>query len=288
VFYGAEGIADEVSSTNLGFHQRKRGAVYGDLDVRSFGRFSFNAGFREEFYGAAQTTSLPSVSGGYWLSSKLKLRGSVNRAFRLPNYTDLFYHDPANIGNPNLQPERAWNSEGGIDYHPADHWRSSFTFFSRHERDNIDYIRVNSAAIWQATNFEKLTFNGWEGSLTWSRYGQNVELQYTGVHGIQSALGGYQSKYAFNYPSQQAVIGWQRTSSRGLQTRIRVGVTNQEQRPAYTVVDAYAAYTRSPLHPYVRLTNLTNADYQPVLGVVMPGRAFLAGLEWCVLCRSRH
>ncbi|MFL6415259.1 MAG: TonB-dependent receptor plug domain-containing protein [Bryobacteraceae bacterium] len=288
LFYGGEAIADEVNSTNLGFHQRKRGALYGDLDVRSFGRFSFNAGLRQEFYGAGQTTTLPSLSGGYWFSSKVKLRGSGTRAFRLPNYTDLYYHDPANMGNPNLQPERAWNFEGGIDLHPADHWRGSFVFFSRHETNNIDYIRQNSAAIWQATNFGKLTFNGWEGVLAWIRNGQKVDVQYTGIHGIQRALGGYQSKYIFNYPSQQAVLGWQRTSNRGFQTRIRVGVTNQEQRPAYAVVDAYAAYTRSPLHPYLRLTNLTDASYQPVFGVVMPGRAFLAGLEWCVLCRSHR
>jgi iron complex outermembrane receptor protein len=288
LFYGGEAIADEVNSTNLGFHSRKRAALYGDLDVRSFGRFSFNVGLRQEFYGSGQTTALPSFSGGYWLSSKVKLRGSLNRAFRLPNYTDLYYHDPANIGNPNLRPERAWNAEGGIDLHLADHWRGAFTFFSRHEADNIDYIRPSSGAIWQATNFGKLTFNGWEGSLNWSRNGQSVEVQYTGIHGIESALGGYQSKYIFNFPSQQAVLGWEHVSSRGLQTRVRVGVTNQEQRPAYMVMDAYAAYTRSRLHPYLRLTNLTDATYQPVLGVVMPGRAFLAGLEWCVLCRSRR
>ncbi len=75
IFYGGEGIADEVNSTNLGFHSRKRGALYGDLDVRSFGRFSLNVGLRQEFYGAAQTIALPSVSGGFWLSSKVKLRG---------------------------------------------------------------------------------------------------------------------------------------------------------------------------------------------------------------------
>jgi iron complex outermembrane receptor protein len=277
-----------VNSTNLGLHTRKRGALYADLDLRSFGRFSFNVGLREEFYGTRQTVALPSVSGGYWLSSKLKLRGSVNRAFRLPNYTDLYYHDPANIGNPNLRPERAWNSEGGVDLHLADHWRGSFTFFSRHETDNIDYLRANSAAIWQATNFGKLTFNGVEGSLAWSRNGQNVDVEYTAVHGIQAALGGYQSKYVFNYPSQQGVVSWQRTSSRGLQMRLRLGVTDQVGRPAYAIVDAYAAYTRSPLHPYLRLTNLTDTSYQPVFGVVMPGRAVLAGLEWCVLCRSRR
>ncbi len=132
-----------------------------------------------------------------------------------------------------MRPERAWNSEGGIDFHLGDHWRGSGTFFSRNERDDIDYIRLNSSAIWQATNFQKLTFNGWEGALAWSRNGQNVQVQYTGIHGIQAALGGYQSKYAFNFPSQQAVLSWQRTSIHGLQTRLRVGVTNQEQRPAY-------------------------------------------------------
>jgi iron complex outermembrane recepter protein len=287
VFYGGEGIADEVDSTNLGFHQRKRGALYGDFDLHSFGRFSLNTGLREEFYGAGKTIALPSASGGFWLSSKFKLRGSANRAFRLPNYTDLYYHDPANIGNPNLQPERAWNFEGGVDGHLADHWRATATFFSRHESNDIDYVRLTAADIWQATNFQRLVFSGWEAVLAWSQNGQTVQLQYTGIRGIQDTLAGYQSKYAFNYPSQQAVVAWQRTSSRGLQTRIRVGITNQEQRPAYTVVDAYAAYTRTPLHPYVRATNLTNADYQPVLGVVMPGRAFLAGVEWCVLCRSR-
>jgi outer membrane cobalamin receptor len=41
------------------------------------------------------------------------------------------------------------------------------------------------------------------------------------------------------------------------------------------------------VHPYLRLTNLTNTDYQPVYGVVMPGRAALIGMEWCVLCQKR-
>ena len=35
---------------------------------------------------------------GYWLASALEVRASVSRAFRLPTYTDLYYHDPANRG----------------------------------------------------------------------------------------------------------------------------------------------------------------------------------------------
>jgi iron complex outermembrane recepter protein len=287
VYYGAEALADHVDSNNLGVHSRKQGALYGDIDIRPWRRFSLNAGMRQEFYGHAQTIAVPAVSAGYWLGSTTKLRGSVTRAFRLPNYTDLYYHDPANIGNPNLKAEKAMNYEAGIDWYPGGHWRASATVFSRHEKDDIDYIRANSSSIWQAMNFERVTFTGWEASLAWSvSKSQTASVEYTGLHGAQAALEGYQSKYVFNYPTQQAVIAWQQISPRGWIARVRAGVTNQYQRNAYLVIDAYAAWTRSPLHPYLRLTNLTNADYQPVYGVVMPGRAALVGLEWCVVCKG--
>ena len=288
LYYGVEGLADYVNSNNLGVHSRKRGAVYGDLDVRSWYRFSFSAGLRQEFYSRARTISVPAGSIGYWLSSKAKLRASVSRAFRLPNYTDLYYHDPANSGNPNLKPEQAINYEAGLNWHPGNNWRAFFTVFSRHEKDNIDYVRANSTDIWQAMNFDRLTFTGWEASLAWSLpNSQSIKLEYTGLRGAEAALKGYQSKYVFNYPTQQAVVGWQLSSSRGWLARARISITNQYQRSAYVLVDAYAAWTRSPFHPYARFTNVTNTDYQPVYGVVMPGRAALFGIEWCVLGKPK-
>lgn len=291
VYYGGEAISDYVDSNNLGVHSRHEGAVYGALDVRAWHSFFFSAGMREELYpnaqtGNLQTIAVPSASAGYWFSSKAKLRAAVSRAFRLPNFTDLYYHDPANIGNPNLQPERAMNYEGGFDFYPADRLRASVTVFSRHEQDDIDYIRANANSLWQAMNFARLTFTGVEASLVWSATtSQKIELQYTGLHGAEAALDGYQSKYVFNYPTQQAVIGWEHLSQHGWLARFRTGITNQYQRNAYVVLDAYAAWTRSPLHPYARLTNVTGTEYQAVYGVVMPGRAGLIGVEWCAFCR---
>ncbi|MDQ2776067.1 MAG: TonB-dependent receptor [Acidobacteriota bacterium] len=288
IYYGVEGLADHVDSNNLGVHSRKQGAAYGSLDIRSIKRASLNIGAREEFYGSGQRFFAPNISGGYWLSSKVKLRASVNRAFRLPNYTDLYYSDPANVGNPNLKPEQTWNYEGGLDWHPRERWRVSLTAFDRHERDDIDYVRANSSSIWQAMNFDRLNFVGWEATVSLSLpYAQLVSAEYTGLHGASAALDGFQSKYVFNYPTQEAVLAWQRSSPRGWIARIRTGVTDQYQRSTYVLVDASAAWTRSRFHPYVRVTNLTNADYQPVYGVTMPGRAALAGLELCVVCRSK-
>ena len=76
----------------------------------------------------------------------MKLRASASRAFRVPSYTDLYYHDPANLGNPNLRPERAWTYETGVDWVPSARLRGGLTVFERRERDGIDYYRTVSHA----------------------------------------------------------------------------------------------------------------------------------------------
>ena len=165
LYYGVEGYHDTIASTNLGDHSRSRGAVYAAVDARALRRFSFTAGVREEVYGSGQTQFSPTVAAGVWLTPSLKLRGSVSHAFRLPTFTDLYYHDPANLGSPDLRPEKAWSAEGGLDWSPSRRVRAEGTFFQRRERDGIDYVRGSPADIWRATNFERLRFDGVESSI---------------------------------------------------------------------------------------------------------------------------
>ena len=282
-FYGAEFLADRVDSNNLGIHSRKQEGVYGAFSMQAGSRFLVEGGLREEFYGAGQRIAIPTASSSYWLSSKAKLRASVSRAFRLPNYTDLYYHDPANVGNPNLQPEHAMNYEAGIDFRLSPSWSASATFFDRHETNDIDYVRADSSSIWQAMNFAHVNFTGVEARVKW----RSVDVEYSALHGAQSVLNGFQSKYAFNYPTQQGIVSWQRLAAHGVMLRARLGATNQIQRPAYALLDASAAWTKFAVRPYLRVTNITGSMYQPVYGVVQPGRAVLGGLEWCVVCSKQ-
>jgi iron complex outermembrane receptor protein len=285
-YYGAELLADHVDSNNLGVHSRNQEAVYGAVSVQAASRFLVNAGLREEFFGAGQKIAVPNLSGSYWLSSKAKIRASVSRAFRLPNYTDLYYNDPANVGNPSLKPEDAVNYEGGLDLYISQKWRGSATIFDRSESNDIDYVRANDNAVWQAMNFTHVNFVGVEGRVEWQAPAHNsLDFEYTALHGAQSVLDRYQSKYAFNYPTQQGIVEWRRLTTRGFLIRGRMGITNQIDRPAYVLLDGSAAWTRYAIRPYLRVTNMTNTLYQPVYGVVQPGRAILGGLEWCILCR---
>ena len=278
--YGAEGTGDRVQSSNLGDHHRNQAAAYGVLDLRSIKRFSLSLGAREEFFGHRQTFFAPTVSGGAWLSGTLKLRAAVGRTFRRPTYTDLYYEDPADLGNPNLKPEEAMNYEGGLDWHFHPHWRASAAVFDRNEKNGIDYVRASLYDPWQATNFDHLHFLGLETNLDGQLpHSQQVSVSYTAIRGSQSVLNGLASKYAFNYPVHQAVASWQMLSPQGILARARFGVLNRYGQDPYALVDLYLGWSRFRLRPYLQLTNVTDTRYQEITGVDMPGRAATVGVE---------
>ncbi len=277
--YGVEFEHESVESTNLGDHARTRGSAYASLDVRPWKRFSLSLGGREDVYDLSLGQFNPNVAAGYWLTSRVRVRAGVSRAFRLPTYTDLYYHDPANLGNALLKPEHAWSYEGGLEWQIAPGWRAEATVFERRDYNGIDYVRASLDDVWQATNFDRLRFTGFEGALT-TRLGKNqsLDLRFTGIHGVSDSLAGLYSKYAFNFPQESGVAEY-RAGIGPLLFRSRLGAEKRIQRSPYAVWDAYAAYSRWRVKPFLQITNITNADYQEIFGIALPGRAFIGGVE---------
>ena len=286
--WGVEGLRDAIESNNLGTHSRARGAGYLALDVRALRRFSFSVGAREEIYGAGEKQFSPTAAAGVWFTSRLKLRASVSRAFRLPSFTDLYYHDPANVGSPDLRPESAVSYEGGLDWNAGGALKGEVTLFHRRERDGIDFVRRSLTDLWRATNFQSLRFTGLEAGVT-ARVKRThlLNFRYTGLHGAQNQLDGVFSRYTFNYPSHIGVAGWQSALPGGLVARARVGAVQRFARDPYAVLDVYLARARGRVNPFVQLTNLTDSVYQEIFGVAMPGRAAVAGVEIGLFSRAK-
>ena len=280
LFYGVEGFRDSIVSNNLGRHDRARGAAYAALDLRALRRYSLNLGVRDEVYGSANHQLSPTVSAGAWLSSAIKARASVSRAFRLPTYTDLYYQDPANRGSADLRPEKAWSYEAGVDWNAGGRVRAGVTVFHRRETDGIDYVRSNPTDIWRATNFQSLQFTGVEADtrVRLSRAGQ-LELQYSQLRGAQNVLMAMQSKYVFNYPVRSGIASWTGQLGSGIVARTRIGVVERFQRDPYAVWDVYGAAARGRVRPFLQLTNLSNTRYEEIPAVAMQGRAVLGGVE---------
>lgn len=280
--YGVEVDADQIASSNLGHHGRNRGAGYAEVQLRPGRHTSVSAGLREEVFSGGRRELVPAASvAQYVAADRLKLRAAVTRGYRLPTYTDLYYSDPATLGNAALKPESAWSYEGGADWYPGARWAVSATGFTSDQSNVIDYVRANAMAKYQAENLTHVQLSGAEASLQWRpSAGQEVRVSLTTVTGAREALQGLQSKYVFNYPSQSASVVWSAHLHGGLTLRESLRVVNRIARDTYPVVDSALSWERGYVHPYLQMTNLNDASYQEVVGVPMPGRAFMAGVEF--------
>ncbi|MBK6291466.1 MAG: TonB-dependent receptor [Ignavibacteria bacterium] len=161
---GAEGGADNIVSSNLGDHDRVRGGVSAEIrapltsDV--FATVGANiTGFSDRTPGVGYGADLqwrPTVD--------LRVFATVNRSFRIPTYTELYYKDPTTRGNAALLPEHAITAElGGSVLVENIEFRASG--FIRNGRDLIDYV-LDTGNIYVAENIESVDIQGIEGVVT--------------------------------------------------------------------------------------------------------------------------
>jgi vitamin B12 transporter len=282
--------SQEVLSNALGVHARNRGSGYLDLDWRpGKKRWTLSGGLREEiFSGGAQSVLAPHLAGSYRITDKLKLRASGGYGYRIPTYTDLYYSDPATVGNANLKPESAWSGEAGADWAPFGRLSLSATGFNNRQHDTIDYVRTSPTAKWNAVNLSGLRFVGVESSATWvPAKGQTVRIAWTGLIGSQPPLNGLQSEYALNYPVENIHGTWTVLLKHNLVVTNSVAIAKPYQQQGqlpfnatpYPVWNASLSHDSGRIRPYLRLGNLSNTGYQEINSVAMPGRSITGGVS---------
>jgi iron complex outermembrane receptor protein len=281
ISYGVEGLAESIDSTNLGIHERKRASGYAFYDLRSVRRYSFSVGIREEVYGSRSVDTSPTVSGGAWISSKFKLRASASRAFRLPSFTDLYYSDPSDLGNPNLKPESATSYEAGLDGYLRKGLHASVTAFQRRDQNVIDYVAPPGSTVYTAENFDNFHFTGVETGIAWDPGStQHFAVAFSGLRGLNVSPEVGQAKYTFNYPLESAVIEWRGMLAKKVIARTRIGVENRLDYAPYAIWDASASYATGRVRPFLQLTNITSTVYQDLPGIAMPKRGVVGGCEF--------
>ncbi len=288
---GLEADGDSIHSNNLGLHARNRGAGYVDLDLRpAKKRWSLSVGAREEiFSGGAQAVFSPELAGSFRVAKSLKLRATGGYGFRIPTYTDLYYSDPSTLGNANLKPESAWTGDGGADWTPSAKVTLSATGFYSQQHDTIDYVK--SAVpnpylppscpenIWCADNLNGLHFAGVETSFTWiPKKSQTVRIEWTALHGGQTALHGLESEYVFNYPVENIHASWTWAMGHEIVLTNAVQLAQRYQQTVYPVWDATITRDAWKVRPYLRLLNASNTGYQEITGVNMPPRTIMGGI----------
>ena len=116
---GAEAARETISSTNLGSHGRDHGALFAEFarawDPASPSPAGLHAGLRVDLYEGYGSRLSPYAGVAWDAARTLTFRASFGSSFRVPSFTELYYVDPQNVGNPNLRPEKAWQVEAGAE-----------------------------------------------------------------------------------------------------------------------------------------------------------------------------
>ena len=273
---GGEVTREGLESSNLGDHVRYRGALFTEYSGL-FGRFGLGAGARLDRSGSYPQEFSPSLRLSYALGPA-QVHASVGRAFREPSFTELYYRDPANVGNPDLEAERAWSWEAGLGLRPMSGLLAQTALFARYEDDLIDYTRPVDSSLWVAGNLGRVRTLGTQVDLSYGGKGAvRWNLGYTWYHKTRILDDNYESKYVFTHPRHLILAGLSHPLMSGFSSRWQFSFRESERGADYGLVDLVLSRGFRYGRIQGRIQNLADERYEDVSGVPMPGRWF--GIE---------
>jgi iron complex outermembrane receptor protein len=290
--FGLEGVYEDIDSQGLrdgtwgpalGQHLRRRGSAYLEIDDNQ-GRFRWQVGGRLDVRSDYAPRGTGTGAAAFGLTEVLTVRSSLGNLQRVPTFTDLYYRDPANVGNPDLVPEEGWTWDVGLELADGP-WSGQAAYFERYERNRIEWARPVGDSVWRVLNIAEGTVRGVETGAAWRHgRGHRIGFGWTWLEKTSDLTAGYEGKYSLLVPRHVLTARGTAVLPLGL---------------AWTVGGRYVEHSGGPddfRHFFVldsRLdwmiargwfaavtgTNLLDRRYEEVPGVQMPGILFTGTVE---------
>ncbi len=259
------------------------------------GNFSISAGFSVFLNSDFGTHFSPGIDLGYFVSESVKLFVSANKAIRIPTFTDLYYQGPSHMSNPNLKPEEAISTEGGIKYF-RNSFHASVSAFYRIGNNTIDWVKPDFESKWETQNITSLNTLGVSLSAHYSKPNtasfplEHIGISYTYVDADKEA-DEFISLYALDYLRHNLNLVFQHkvisklSMSWTFSLQQRNGnyydyLNNQEQ--AYELVhlvNTKVQYRLKNMKLFVEASNLLNQSYMDIGNIPQPGIWVMGGLD---------
>jgi vitamin B12 transporter len=266
------------------------------------GRFKWNGGVVLHGYKAAGNyfRIYPGLDMSYSASQSLRGFISVNRAFRLPTFTELYYQSPTNAGNPDLMPETALHGELGAEYLSGG-FAGKLIGFYRFAGQSIDWVRTADETIWHTENLGQIQTWGMETGFSYTPIASagifkiinrlNIGYRHYFQH---HSVGSYFSLYVLDFLKWKMTSGF--TIKVGKPFQLSTSFVYQERNGSYTsfnqdqqmievdykpfaIVDLKLSYRYKWAILSAECTNLFNQEYFDLSSVPLPGAWYRAGIE---------
>jgi len=277
--FGGETLGENIESTRLGQHKDNRWSLYGEYRDVFAEKLNLSIGLRIDTYSRYDQVLSPSFALGYSLEPEMKLLFSFGKSYRVPSYTELYYEDPANIGNAELKPEEAFTWEGGLNYQRRN-CQYKLTLFQREHKEAIDWGKYSSEVKWQARNIGRLKFTGLESETEIYLFSLGGKFKYSYLKAISEMPSGYQSKYALRYPEHLCSLETNFLTIFGIRTNLSGIYKKRYQEDGYFLLNSRVSKKFGLTTIYFDGLNLFNTKYEEILGVPQPGRWLGIGINW--------
>lgn len=297
LLFGLEQRLEQLNSSNLGLRERQYQSAFVQAQGL-LGTMSYAAGLLVFAYNFENPQLMPSIQIGRALSFHQFVFANYSRGNRVPTWTEMYYTDPSNVGNPNLQPEFSHAAEFGYRYNPNQYnskwyfWKADAALFYRQHTNMIDWVRETSLVSpnpnpWMPVNIANVAFTGMETSLQFNvkksgTWGVNkLNLNYTYITAKHNFTSAQESRYAITSMRHQLNGQALFDLSEKVQLNFTYRLVQRIEQPLYQVVDAKILVPiKSKWTVFAEGNNLTNAHYVEAGFVQMPGRWFKLGLTF--------
>ena len=279
-----------LNSNNLGERERFVSTMFLEHHMEFFNdRLSITPGVQLNNYSDFGFNTLPGVDLGYHLNQSWTVYGNVGYTYRVPSYTDMYYSDPVNEGNPDLKPEYAWNYEVGIKNRRNNVFTTEVGLFIRDGKNMIDWVRASDTDPWKPVNLLGLRMSGVDMQSTISLHSflpalfDLLSIKYTYIDAQVSDYESLLSRYALENLKHQLRVGLQLKYGNNITHTITMGYYDRVNLEDYMVCDTRLAFRVPKFSVFVDVTNVFGETYQETNLVVMPGRWAKAGIAYSFL-----
>jgi len=283
--FGGEIAFEVLQSTNLGDHDRERTSVSLEHKFYPVERVILGIGASAIKYSDWGWEYWPGAELNIELTDGFNWFASSGKSFRIPTYTELYYYTPANQGNSDLKPERAWTHETGIRWLETG-LGANLSLFLRDAKDVIDWSRVSDKEPWKARNIAECRTQGFEVGLDFypeaffgKRFVSAVNIAYTYLDSHWDT-GGLESKYVLDHLRHQLhgsiLLDWFDDLTHNIKVRHEKRMVGDSN----VVVDTRLAYKWTDYEIFLEVTNLFNEEYVESGFAPMPGCWIMGGVRF--------
>ena len=273
-----------ISSNNLGQRNRFMANLFVEHRFKlADGKLDVTPGIAVNYFSDFKFHAFPGMDVGYRVNDNIKLYGNVGYTYRIPTYTDLYYSDPATLGNPNLEPEEAIAEEFGVKY-SKNNLKVNLAIFNRDSKKVIDYVKENEDDLFEAINIRDLNTKGFETSASYTfninEFNQSIRASYTFIEDEVKDLNINFSRYSINSLKHHFTATYQSQFIKNVTQSIIYKHAERTTSLSYNIWDASVIWDIKDFEVSITANNIFNTDFIETGFVPMPKGNVLFGIKY--------